>query len=228
MKHSRAKYQRQVLAVEDALTLSRDLNTKALATAVTLCNELRLDYSAHLADQGASAGEHIALHTAGLLASPSVVVSNLTNILAFTNDLTAKYTLHNADAAATSPTYHVADVGGGNALDATTAVTKLADALTRLNDIKAKYNLHEADATGHRTGNKHPVAAADVALGTAVTITDGMSEVRSGDLAIFNVLNDGTGNVTGVSAVPGDGKLVLTFSADPQDAIVGYAVFSAQ
>jgi hypothetical protein len=39
------------------------------------------------------------------------------------------------------------------------------------------------------------------------------------------ILNDGTGNVTGVSAAAADGSVVFTFSADPQDdAIISYIV----
>ncbi len=230
-KGSRKKYLREVVAVEDALTLSRNYNVAGLSSAITLANELRTDYSAHVADQGASAGEHKALHTAGQLAAASVAAYNLTTLLALTNDLTVKYTLHDTDAAATTPTYHIADVGTGNALEAVTTVTTLSGAITRLNDIKTKYNLHQADATGHRTGNLYPIAATDSALGVAVAITKAevpdMEGVETGMSCSWAILNDGAGNVTGVSAVPGDGKVTFTFSADPQDdAIISFAVYS--
>lgn len=222
---TRKRYQKSIVACEDALTLSRDLNTDGLASAIALATELLTDYAAHVADQGAVSGEHKALHTAGALAS-AVAPTNLATLLTRTNDLTAKYALHNTDAAATTPTYHIADVGSGSALAAETTVTTLAGALTRLNDIKAKFNTHEADTTGHRTGGLYPIAAADVALGTSVTLYTGLEDAKVGDKAMATVLNDGTGNVTLVSATPGDGKLVLDFSADPQDAIVGYIVTS--
>lgn len=224
MRTTRRRYQKSIVACEDALTTSRNLNTAGLSSAITLCTELLTDYAAHVADQGASAGEHKALHTAGQLAS-TVAPYNLTTLLARVNDLTAKYALHNTDAAATSPTYHIADVGSGNALAAETTVTTLAGAITRLNDIKAKYNLHQADTTGHRTGNLYATAAADSALGAAITVTSGMEDVKLGDKVAWSILNDGTGNVTGVSAVAGDGKVTFTFSADPQDdAIISYIV----
>ena len=229
-KGSRKKYLREVIAVEDALTLSRDYNVAGLSSAITLANELRTDYSAHVADYGGSEGEHKALHTAGQLAAASVAAYNLATLLVLTNDLTAKYTLHDTDAAATAPTYHIADVGTGNALAATTAVTTLAGAITRLNDIKAKYNLHQADTTGHRTGNLYPIAADDSALGAAVAITKNevsdMDDVETGMTCSWAILNDGAGNVTGVSAVPGNGKVTFTFSADPQDAIISFAVYA--
>ncbi|RLD04573.1 MAG: hypothetical protein DRI65_10460, partial [Chloroflexota bacterium] len=47
-----------------------------------------------------------------------------------------------------------------------------------------------------------------------------------GDVVVWNVIDGGTGTVTGVSAVAGTGGFTLTFDADPQnDAIVSYAVF---
>ena len=221
---TRRRYQKSIVACEDALTTSRDLNTAGLSSAIALCTELLTDYAAHVADQGASAGEHKALHTAGQLAS-TVAPYDLTTLLARTNDLQTKYALHNTDAAATTPTYHIADVGSGNALADATAVTTLAGAITKLNDIKAKFNAHDADTTGHRTGSTHQIAADDSALGAAITVTAGMSDVKIGDKVAWSILNDGTGNVTGVSAVAGDGKVTFTFSADPQnDAIISYIV----
>ena len=222
---TRRRYQKSIVACEDALTTSRNLNAAGLSSAIALANELRTDYIAHVADQGDSTGEHKALHTAGQLAAGSVAAYNLTTLLALTNDLTAKYALHNTDAAATAPTFHIADLGGGNALAAETAVTTLAGAITRLNDIKAKFNLHQADSTAHRTGGLYAIAATDAALGAAIKVTTGMEDVKLGDKVSWAILNDGTGNVTGVSAVAGDGFVTFTFSADPQDdAIISYIV----
>lgn len=65
------------------------------------------------------------------------------------------YASHNTDAALTTPLYHVADVGGGNALSSSATPTTMALAATRIDDLKAKYNLHDADATGHTTGSLH-------------------------------------------------------------------------
>lgn len=221
-RNTRKRYQKAILATEDALTTSRDMNVAGLSSSITLANELRTDYSAHVADQGASAGEHKALHTAGQLAAPAAY--NLTTLLALVNDLTTKYTLHNTDAIAATPTYHIAqDVT--HALAATTSVTTLSGAITRLNDIKAKYNLHQAETTAHRTGNLYAASSTDAALGAAIKVTTGMDDVRIGDLVSWAILNDGTGNVTGVSAVAADGGVTFTFSADPQDdAIISYQV----
>lgn len=225
-RNTRKRYQKAILACEDALTTSRDLNVAGLSSAITLATELRTDYTAHVADVtvGEETGEHKALHTAGQLAAASVVPYNLTTLLALVNDLTAKYVLHNADAAADTPTYHQAK-GTTRTLAATTAVTTLAGAITRLNDIKAKFNLHDADATAHTTGSGYQIAAADAALGAAIKVTSGMEDVKVGDLVAWSILKSGTGTVTGVSAVAADGGVTFTFSADPQDdAIISYIV----
>ena len=223
MFHSRKRYQKIILAMDDAMTTSRDMNVAGLASAITLATELRTDYSAHVADvtAGEVTGEHKALHTAGQLAATSVVPYNLTTLLALVNDLTAKYALHNTDAIAESPTYHQKQ-GTTHALAAETTVATLADAITRLNDIKAKFNAHDADADAHTTGNKYQIAAADAALGAAIFVP--MANVKAGDMVSWAILKAGTG-ITGVSAVANNGGVTFTFSADPQDdAIISYCV----
>lgn len=224
MFHSRKRYQKIILAMDDAMTTSRDMNVAGLASAIALATELRTDYAAHVADVtvGETTGEHKALHTAGQLAATSVVPYNLATLLTLVNDLTAKYDLHNTDAASETPTYHQAK-GTTRVLSSTAAVTTLAGAITRLNDIKAKFNLHDADAAAHTTGSKHQIAAADAALGVAIFVP--MANVKAGDMVSWAILNDGSGNVTGVSAVAGNGGVTFTFSADPQnDAIISYCV----
>lgn len=220
-RNTRRRYQKAIVACEDALTLSRDLNTAGLSSAITLANELRTDYMGHVADQGASVGEHKALHTAGQLVAAAAY--NLATLLTLTNDLTTKYALHNTDAAGATPTYHIAQ-DTTHALTSSAAVTTLAGAITQLNDIKTKYNLHQAETTAHRTGNLYPTTSTNAALGVAVTVTVGMGDVKVGDNCSWSILNSGAGTVTGVSAVPGDGCVVFTFSADPQSAIISYIV----
>jgi len=222
MFHSRKRYQKIILAMDDAMTTSRDMNVAGLASAITLATALRIQYSAHVANYGESTKEHKALHAAGQLAATSVVPYNLATLLTLVNDLTAKYTLHNTDAIDLSPTYHQAK-GTTHALAAETAVTTLAGAITRLNDIKAKFNAHDADSTAHTTGSKYQIAVTDAALGAAIFVP--MANVKAGDMVSWAILNDGSGNVTGVSAVASNGGVTFTFSADPQDdAIISYCV----
>lgn len=222
MFHSRKRYQKIILAMDDAMTTSRDMNVAGLASAITLATVLRIQYSAHVADYGESTEEHKALDTAGQLAATSVVPYNLATLLTLVNDLTDKYTLHNTDAASAEPTYHQAK-DTTKALAATTTVTTLAGAITRLNDIKAKFNQHDAETTAHTAGGKYQIAATDAALGAAIFVP--MANVKAGDMVSWAILNDGSGNVTGVSAVANNGGVTFTFSADPQDdAIISYCV----
>ena len=222
MFHSRKRYQKIILAMDDAMTTSRDLNVAGLASAITLATELRTDYSAHVADYGESPKDHEELHTAGQLAATSVVPYNLATLLTLVNDLTAKYTLHNTDAASETPTYHQAK-GTTRVLAATTDVTTLEGAITRLNDIKAKFNLHDKDSTAHTTGSKYQIAATDAALGAAIFVP--MANVKAGDMVSWAILKAGSGTVTGVSAVASNGGVTFTFSNDPQDdAIISYCV----
>ena len=224
MFHSRKRYQKIILAMDDAMTTSRDMNVAGLASAITLATVLRIQYSAHVANAtaGEVTGEHKELHTAGQLAATSVVPYNLATLLTLVNDLTAKYTLHNTDAASAAPTYHLA-LGTTHALAAVTTVATLADAISRLNDIKAKFNAHDSDSTAHTTGSKYQIAVADAALGAAIFVP--MANVKAGDMVSWAILNDGSGNVTGVSAVANNGGVTFTFSADPQDdAIISYCV----
>ena len=226
MFHSRKRYQKIILAMDDAMTTSRDTNVAGLASAITLATELRTKYSAHVADAtaGEVTGEHKELHAAGQLAATSVVPYNLATLLALVNDLTAKYRLHNIDAASATPTYHIAQ-GTTRVLAAWTTVATLADAISRLNDIKAKFNLHDADKVAHTTGSKYQIAAADAALGAAIFVP--MANVKAGDMVSWAILNPkaGTGTVTGVSAVASNGGVTFTFSDDPQnDAIISYCV----
>lgn len=222
-RNTRKRYQKEILAIEDALTTSRDMNVDGLVSAIDLCKDIITEYSAHVADAGEDTEEHKALHEAGVLASVAAPY-DLATLLARVNDITAKYTLHNADAAAATPTYHQAQ-GTTRVLAAVTTVTTLSGAITRLNDIKAKFNLHDADSTAHTTGEKYAVAEDDAALGSAIKVTAGMQDVRIGDHVSWSILNDGSGNVTGVSAAAVDGGVIFTFSADPQDdAIISYMV----
>ena len=222
-RYSRQRYKKIVVASDDAMTTSRDQNVAGLSSAITLCTELLTDYAAHVADAGEDTEEHKALHTAGQLASVAAPL-NLSQLLARTNDLTTKYTLHNTDAVAAVPTYHQGQ-GTPSALSATTAVSTLAGAIDRLNDIKTKFNAHDADAVAHTDGNKHQIAAAASALGVEILVTE--EDVKLGDKVVWGILNGGTDTVTGVSATAQDGGIVFKFSADPQDdAIISYAAIS--
>ena len=102
--------------------------------------------------------------------------------------------------------------------------TNLQDCVQRLNDIKAKYNGHEAENVGHdgqASVVADQVAAADAAYGAVNNVP--ITGIEVGDVVFWSILDNGTGNVTGVSAVAAAGYVVFTFSADPQnDCIISY------
>ena len=222
-RSTRARYSKTVIAASGGYTTSRDTNVAGLSSAITLATELRLDFLAHVADQGAAAGEHKALHSAAVLTS--AVPTNLATLLALVNSMTTKYALHDTDAAAASPTYHIAQAAS-RALAAETAVTTLVGAITRLNDMKAKLNLHAASAAAHRTGVATLIAAADSALGVAIFVTD--ANIIAGMVCSWAILKAGTGTPTGVSAACANGGITFTFSAEPNaDTIISYAVYSS-
>lgn len=52
---TRRRYQKSIVACEDALTTSRNLNVAGLSSAITLANELRTDYAAPLSISTSSA-----------------------------------------------------------------------------------------------------------------------------------------------------------------------------
>jgi hypothetical protein len=167
-------------------------------------------------------------HTTGQQSSAAfgAVPTTLATLLSTAGTLLTAYAAHNTDMVLASGwAYHTAQ-GKACALVSAVTPTTLQEAVTRLNDLKAKYNDHEDETTGHAgqasvTANQ--VAAADAAYGVAIKVPD--SRVNTDDLIYWSILDDGTGNVTGVSAVAGDGYITFTFSADPQnDAVISYEV----
>jgi hypothetical protein len=148
----------------------------------------------------------------------------LAEVVALTNLIQTAYALHNADVIKSSAwAYHNAQ-DTTHALADATAVTTLQGAITKLNDIKSKYNAHELETTGHAsegTVTADQIAAANAAYGATVKVSD--SGVAADDLIYWAILDDGTGNVTGVGATAYDGYIVFEFSADPQnDAIISW------
>ena len=95
-----------------------------------------------------------------------------------------------------------------------------------LNDIKAKYNDHEDETTGHADQSSvtaDQVAATGADYGDTNRVT--VANAATGDIVFWNILDDGTGDVTGTSATAGEGYIDFKFSANPQDdAIVSYLV----
>lgn len=156
----------------------------------------------------------------------SFVADDYVTMMSVAAAVLAQYDLHDADAELASPVYHAAQEAGDHSLTSAVAPTTLQEAVTRLNDLKAKYNAHDADGTAHGTDTQHQIAADDASYGAAHVVE--AVGVLAGDIVVWSILDDGTGNVKGVSAVAGEDVITFTFSADPQnDAIISYAVLRA-
>ena len=199
-------------------TMSREENVAGLASALVLANEARGDFINHLAN----ATRHVTGQqpTAGIHAA----ATDLATLLALTGELLTLFAAHNADAIKASAwAYHNAQAKNCVLTSAVTPTT-LVQAVTRLNDLKAKYNDHEDETVGHNsvaTVAADQVAATNAAYGTANAVP--VSGAAVNDLVFWSIIDDGTGNVTGVSAVAGTDKITFTFSADPQnDCIISY------
>jgi len=208
----------KAVSAEDAHTTSREENVAGLASAIALCTEIRADIISHFANE--------TRHTTAPHPTTSIgaIPTTLATLLATAGTLLTLYAAHNADVILASGwAYHSAQDTTHALVSAVTPIT-LQEAVTRLNDLKAKYNLHEAETTGHDsvgtvTGDE--VAADNAAYGAAIKVYD--SKIAANDLVYWSIINDGTGNVTGVSAVAGAGFITFTFNADPQnDAIISY------
>jgi len=210
----------KLVAADDSVTMSYEENIAGLSSAITLANEIRGDIINHFGNA--------TRHTTGLQSTAAIEdeADDLASLIALTNSLMTLYAAHNADMVLGSGwAYHSAQ-GAAKALSSEVATTTLADSITMLNDIKAKYNDHEDETIGHAdqssvTADK--VAATNADYGDTNRVT--VANAATGDIVFWNILDDGTENVTVTSATAGEGYIDFKFSANPQDdAIVSYLV----
>jgi len=209
----------KMVAANGGYTMTQEENVAGLSSAITLANEIRTDFIAHAAD---------ARHTNGAQDTSAIpaAATDLTTLKTLAAALLTAYAAHNADMILDAGwTYHTAK-GKGSALTSAAAPTTLAECITRLNDLKVKYNDHEDETIGHADGGSvaaNQVAAADADYGDTNRVP--VAGVTTGDVVWWSILNDGAGNVTGVSATAGAGYIDFKFSADPQnDTIISYIV----
>lgn len=209
----------KMVAANGGDTMTREENVAGLSSAITLANEIRTDFIAHAADER---------HTTGAQDTSAIpaAATDLATLKTLAAALLTAYAAHNADMILASEwAYHTAQ-GKACALTSAVAPTTLEEAVTRLNDLKAKYNDHEDETTGHDNGASvvaNQVSATNAAYGDTNRVP--VAGVTTGDVVWWSILNDGTGNVTGVSATAGAGYIDFKFSADPQnDTIISYIV----
>jgi len=210
----------KMVAANGGDTMTREENVAGLSSAITLANEIRTDFIAHAANA--------TRHTTGQQATTAIpaACTNLATLKTLAAALLTAYAAHNTDMVkAADWAYHTAQ-GKDSALTSAVAPTTLAECITRLNDLKVKYNDHEDETTGHADGASvvaNQVAATDADYGDTNRVP--VAGVTTGDVVWWSILNDGTGNVTGVSATAGAGYIDFKFSADPQnDTIISYIV----
>lgn len=208
-------------------TADNSLSSAAAPTTFGECltrlTDLQTKFNAHDADTGChvTGSTHQDSSTGFSFAATDYV-----SMMSIATAVLAQYDLHDADAEEVTPTYHAATEAGDHSLVSAVAPTTLQEAVTRLNDLKAKFNAHDADGTAHGTDTQHQIVADDAAYGVAVIVA--CVGALAGDIVIWGILDDGTGNVKGVSAVAGTDVITFTFSADPQnDTILSYAVLRA-
>jgi hypothetical protein len=208
------------VSADDAYTTTYASNVQALALGILLSTELKTDMLAH----AASLVRHAAAQSATVLAAVPLA-TDLASLKVLVAALKVHYAAHNADAILGSGwTYHSAQAAD-KVLATIAAPTTMALCLSILNDMKAKFNDHEDETTGHKDGSAsitaHQIIAADMSYGAAVKVSD--ARIQADDLIYWSILNDGTGNVTGVSAVASDGYITFTFSGNPyEDTIISY------
>jgi hypothetical protein len=208
-----------IIACSPAKTTSREENLDGLTSAMALANDLKLKINAHAAD----AGEHLTHIDDVNFPVATATATDLVTLKALAGALLTAYAAHHTDSRLASAwAFHVAQ-GGNNALVSAVTPTTLQECVTRLNDLKTKYDLHDDDDTAHETLANHAVAASNAAYGTSIKFN--VTGAQVGDALFWEVLDDGTGNVTKVPGGQsvGAGFVTLTFSADPQnDCIVAY------
>lgn len=209
------------VATEDALTTCRETNINGLSSAMALANSLKGTLNAH----GADGTDHTTHIDETNFPVSTGNATNLSTLLTLVEDLLIAYDAHDSDSELVSGwAFHPAQEALDHSLASVVAPTTLQEAITRLNDLKTKYNSHDADASTHAIGSQHQDSTASASYGVAILVT--VSGVLSGDQIVWGIINKGTGNVNGVSSVPGSGEITFTFSADPQnDAVINYAVF---
>lgn len=141
----------------EAHGVSSITRTGSLAELIVLANELRTDYTAHLAQKA-----HAVNDTANVNASPTA--TNEATAITMANAIKAAYNLHLAEATVHTVDDTVNDVTASDATDE-------ASLVTLVNEIKADFNLHRVEATVHDVDDDKNVVATANATDTATAVT---------------------------------------------------------
>lgn len=131
----------------EAHGVSSITRTGSLAELITLVNELRTDYTAHLSQ----ATVHTVTDAENVLTAPAA--TDLTTALTLVNQLRTTYAAHRVDL-----DYHN-NADNTNTVAAAAATTR-EEAVTLANQIKTAYNAHRTQATVHANNDATNVTSA--------------------------------------------------------------------
>lgn len=147
------------IAVAD-LSAGSVYDAALLAVVKTLVDELRTDYTAHIA----SASYHASADTANILGG-APTITTWAEAASELNNLKAQYTAHIANAS-----YHDAADSTNTIGAANCSSTDLDSIIALANDLKEEFNDHLDEAGVHFVNDvANVIAAADAALSTALT-----------------------------------------------------------
>ena len=125
------------------------------ASSITLANDLKSKFNAHMADTSD--------HTTAADATNTVSAADASDydtLITLVTELLTNYEAHEGDAElGSSWVYHAAQEASEHSLDSTQAPTTLFEAWTSLKDLKTKFNAHDADSTAHGVGSAHQSSA---------------------------------------------------------------------
>jgi hypothetical protein len=131
--------------------------TGSLAQLIALANELRTDYTAHLAQ-----GSHVAADATNVVSSPNA--SNEATAITLANEIKTDYTAHLSQSGVHAVNDAVNTVAAADATDE-------ASLVTLVNELKADFNAHRTQATIHAIDDDKNVISTANATDTASAIT---------------------------------------------------------
>lgn len=204
----------KIIAASASSTTDPEDNIAALSSAITLANAIKASIVSHFAND--------TRHTTGQQDTTSVGsdASDLASLVALTGVMMALYVDHNADAILEGEWAYHSEQATTKALASEVPPVTLAEAVVCLNDLKAKFNDHEDETTGHASEASvvaDQVSESDAAAGDTNRVA--ISGVLAGDVAFWGIEDDGTNDVTRVSATAGAGYVDFEFSGDPGDDV---------
>lgn len=153
---------------------STDVAT-ALASAITLANEFKVDFNNHISDTGAGSPYHALTDAVNTISAANA--TDLATLITLVNEAKTDYNAHISN---TGGVFHTA-ADTVNSVS-TAAATDLATAIRLIVDLKTAYEAHRVLASAHPTPDTDNAVAATMAQFVAITgagLTAGKFWLRS-------------------------------------------------